>query len=190
MLGVERHGQSRIEKRRQQLKRQGSVVGRLLLSNAVRPSRLLSLLNQSRARSPALRPPAMPARIPSSKLPLPVNGPLPHYLMSHLQNVTSKRLATTSIPYTPMNLGIAAILLRQGFISNLTRCVRSRAPGPVSQPVRCPGRRGERISGMRLEGSVAPALSGRHTAVPRLSPPRSRAVTLPASDVVASSPRC
>lgn len=50
-------------------------------------------------------------------------GPLPYHLCSHLQNIARKRIAVTSIPYTPMNLGIASVLLRNGFISNLTRCV-------------------------------------------------------------------
>ncbi|CED84138.1 Ribosomal protein S8 [Phaffia rhodozyma] len=48
-------------------------------------------------------------------------APLPHNLCAHLQNVTLARLASTSIPYTTMNLGIASILLRHGFISSVTR---------------------------------------------------------------------
>lgn len=52
-----------------------------------------------------------------------VTRALPHNLCSHLQNVTRKRMQATSIPYSSMNLGIANVLLRHGFISNVTRSV-------------------------------------------------------------------
>lgn len=60
-----------------------------------------------------------------------VTRSLPANLTAHLQNVSSKRLAITSIAYTSMNLGISNILLRHGFISNMTRCV-----GPCRLAVR------------------------------------------------------
>jgi ribosomal protein S8 len=56
-------------------------------------------------------------------LPMPTSSPLPYKLCSHLQNVSKQRLLNTAIPFTPMNLGIAGILLRQGFISSVTRYV-------------------------------------------------------------------
>jgi hypothetical protein len=52
-----------------------------------------------------------------------VTRALPANLTAHLQNVCRKRLAVTSIAYTTMNLGISNVLLRHGFISNMTRCV-------------------------------------------------------------------
>lgn len=61
-----------------------------------------------------------------------VTRALPANLTAHLQNVSRKRFAVTSVAYTPMNLGISNVLLRHGFISNMTRYVRQCA-GLVAQ---------------------------------------------------------
>ncbi|KAF7794038.1 hypothetical protein EIP86_005166 [Pleurotus ostreatoroseus] len=52
---------------------------------------------------------------------------LPHDLCSHLQNAFRSRHQRVSVPHTRQNLGILTILLRAGFISNITR-------GTISQP--------------------------------------------------------
>lgn len=46
---------------------------------------------------------------------------LPHYLCSHVQNAFRARHRSICVPHTNQNLGILSILLRAGFISNVTR---------------------------------------------------------------------
>ena len=46
---------------------------------------------------------------------------LPHALCSHIQNAFRARHKSICVPHTTQNLGILSILLRAGFISNLTR---------------------------------------------------------------------
>lgn len=45
---------------------------------------------------------------------------IPHKLCSHLQNISNGAIARTPLPYTTSNLAISTILLRHGFISNMT----------------------------------------------------------------------
>ena len=52
---------------------------------------------------------------------------LPYDLCSHVQNAFRARHRSISVPHTTQNLGILSILLRAGFVSNVTR-------GTVSQP--------------------------------------------------------
>ena len=52
---------------------------------------------------------------------------LPHDLCSHLQNAFRARHQRVCVPNTRQNLGILNILLRQGFITNMTQ-------GTVAQP--------------------------------------------------------
>ena len=52
---------------------------------------------------------------------------LPHDLCSHIQNAFRARHKSICVPHTTQNLGILSILLRAGFITNLTR-------GTTSQP--------------------------------------------------------
>ena len=52
---------------------------------------------------------------------------LPHDLCSHVQNAFRARHRSISVPHTTQNLGILSILLRAGFISNVTR-------GTIAQP--------------------------------------------------------
>ncbi|KAJ7138458.1 ribosomal protein S8 [Mycena crocata] len=47
--------------------------------------------------------------------------PLPHDLCSRIQNAFRARHKTVSVHHNTQNLGIMSILLRGGFISNLTR---------------------------------------------------------------------
>lgn len=52
---------------------------------------------------------------------------LPHDLCSHIQNAFRARHKSVCVPHTTQNLGILSILLRAGFITNLTR-------GTTAQP--------------------------------------------------------
>ena len=47
--------------------------------------------------------------------------PRPHDLCSLIQNASRARHQRVAVPHTTQNLGILSILLRAGFISNLTR---------------------------------------------------------------------
>ena len=55
--------------------------------------------------------------------------PLPYDLCARLQNAFRARQAHISVPHTTQNLGILSILLRTGFISNITRGT-IEAPSP------------------------------------------------------------
>jgi len=55
--------------------------------------------------------------------------PLPHDLCSRLQNGFRARLRRIAVPHTVQNLAILTILLREGFITNITRGTSS-APDP------------------------------------------------------------
>ncbi|GJE86754.1 37S ribosomal protein S8, mitochondrial [Phanerochaete sordida] len=52
---------------------------------------------------------------------------LPHDLCSHIQNAFRARHRLVCVPHTTQNLGILSILLRAGFVSNVTR-------GTTAQP--------------------------------------------------------
>ncbi|KAI0341511.1 ribosomal protein S8 [Trametopsis cervina] len=54
---------------------------------------------------------------------------LPYHLCSHIQNSFRARHKRIAVPHTTQNLGILSILLRAGFISNVTRGTVS-APSP------------------------------------------------------------
>ncbi|KZT22773.1 ribosomal protein S8 [Neolentinus lepideus HHB14362 ss-1] len=54
---------------------------------------------------------------------------LPHDLCSHLQNAFRARLHQVAVSHTTQNLGIMSILLRAGFLSNVTRGT-TEAPSP------------------------------------------------------------
>jgi ribosomal protein S8 len=54
---------------------------------------------------------------------------LPHDLCSHIQNSFRARHKYVAVPHTTQNLGILTILLRAGFITNITRGTVS-APSP------------------------------------------------------------
>ncbi|KAF9237015.1 ribosomal protein S8 [Melanogaster broomeanus] len=47
--------------------------------------------------------------------------PLPHDLCARVQNAFRARLRHIAVPHTTQNLAILSILLRTGFLSNLTR---------------------------------------------------------------------
>jgi len=55
--------------------------------------------------------------------------PLPHDLCSHVQNGFRARLRRIAVPHTTQNLAILSILLREGFLSTITRGT-SVAPSP------------------------------------------------------------
>lgn len=46
---------------------------------------------------------------------------LPHHLCSHIQNAFRARHKSICVPHTTQNLGILSILLRAGFLLNVTR---------------------------------------------------------------------
>ncbi|KAI0367220.1 ribosomal protein S8 [Pilatotrama ljubarskyi] len=46
---------------------------------------------------------------------------LPHYLCSHIQNAFRARHQHIAVPHNTQNLAILSILLRAGFLSNVTR---------------------------------------------------------------------
>ncbi|KAI8986783.1 ribosomal protein S8 [Trametes punicea] len=52
---------------------------------------------------------------------------LPHYLCSHIQNAFRARHKHVAVPHSTQNLAILSILLRAGFLSNVTR-------GTVEEP--------------------------------------------------------
>ena len=54
---------------------------------------------------------------------------LPFHLCSHIQNSFRARHKYVAVPHTTQNLGILTILLRAGFVSNITRGTIS-APSP------------------------------------------------------------
>jgi ribosomal protein S8 len=56
--------------------------------------------------------------------------PLPHDLCSHVQNAFRARHQRLSVAHTTQNLGILSILLRSGFLSNITRGT-NEGPSPV-----------------------------------------------------------
>jgi ribosomal protein S8 len=55
--------------------------------------------------------------------------PLPYDLCARLQNAFRARHARISVPHTTQNLGILSILLRAGFLTNITRGT-IEAPSP------------------------------------------------------------
>lgn len=55
--------------------------------------------------------------------------PLPYDLCARLQNAFRARHARISVPHTTQNLGVLSILLRSGFITNITRGT-VEAPSP------------------------------------------------------------
>ena len=55
--------------------------------------------------------------------------PLPYDLCARLQNAFRARHARVSVPHTTQNLGVLSILLRSGFITNITRGT-VEAPSP------------------------------------------------------------
>ncbi|KAI9058024.1 ribosomal protein S8 [Trametes sanguinea] len=55
---------------------------------------------------------------------------LPHYLCSHIQNAFRARHQHIAVPHSTQNLAILAILLRSGFLSNVTRGT-VEAPSPT-----------------------------------------------------------
>jgi ribosomal protein S8 len=55
--------------------------------------------------------------------------PLPYDLCARLQNAFRTRHARVSVPHTTQNLGILSILLRAGFLTNVTRGT-IEAPSP------------------------------------------------------------
>jgi len=66
--------------------------------------------------------------------------PLPHDLCSQIQNGFRSRRASIPVPHTTQNLAILGILLREGFLSSITRGTAS-APSPsewalVTEPYR------------------------------------------------------
>lgn len=56
---------------------------------------------------------------------------LPHDLCSKLQNAFRARHARVSVNHTTQNLGILSILLRNGFLLNVTRGT-TQAPDPIA----------------------------------------------------------
>jgi len=66
--------------------------------------------------------------------------PLPHDLCSQVQNGFRLRRASIAVPHTTQNLAILGILLREGFLSSITRGTAS-VPSPsewalVTEPYR------------------------------------------------------
>ncbi len=55
--------------------------------------------------------------------------PLPYDLCARVQNAFRARHARISVPHTTQNLGILSILLRAGFLTNITRGT-NEAPSP------------------------------------------------------------
>ncbi|KAI0330057.1 ribosomal protein S8 [Cubamyces sp. BRFM 1775] len=55
---------------------------------------------------------------------------LPHYLCSHIQNAFRARHQHIAVPHSTQNLAILSILLRAGFLSNVTRGT-IEAPSPT-----------------------------------------------------------
>ncbi|OSD07825.1 ribosomal protein S8 [Trametes coccinea BRFM310] len=55
---------------------------------------------------------------------------LPHYLCSHIQNAFRARHQHIAVPHSTQNLAILSILLRSGFLSNVTRGT-VEAPSPI-----------------------------------------------------------
>ena len=54
---------------------------------------------------------------------------LPHYLCSHIQNAFRARHQHVAVHHTTQNLAILSILLRAGFLSNVTRgTIRNPSP--------------------------------------------------------------
>jgi ribosomal protein S8 len=71
--------------------------------------------------------------IPRPPLPLTTQNitmPLPYDLCARLQNAFRARQARISVPHTTQNLGILSILLRAGFLTNITRGT-IEAPSPA-----------------------------------------------------------
>ena len=67
--------------------------------------------------------------------------PLPHDLCSALKNGFRARHRRIALPHTTQNLGILSILLREGFITSVTRGT-TRSPDPIEwQGVTEPQRR-------------------------------------------------